>query len=156
MPSNPKSFLDSFPEVARPIPILPALHPHAVHPQHPLNPTHFHGDRDNSFNCSSHWVGKKYSKAQPRFSGPGVCLLAGVGLFGKTCPPPSAVLERLLNIFVEEMAFGRWRLANKLWACLKAKSLTPGLLQVEWKLGTKFVREALRPAVESGDAERTP
>lgn len=38
---------------------------------------------------------------------------------------------------------GRWRLANELWACLKAKSLAPGLLQAEWKLGAKFIGEAL-------------
>lgn len=39
--------------------------------------------------------------------------------------------------------FGRWRLANELWACLKAKSLTPRLLRAKWKLGIKFIREAL-------------
>lgn len=68
-------------------------------------------------------VGKKYSKAQWSFPGPGVCLLAVMGLFGKTCPLPSAILEQLPNIFVEDLMFGRWRLANELWASLKEKSL---------------------------------
>lgn len=47
--------------------------------------------------------GKNTREAQLSFSGPGVCLLAVLGSFGKTYPLPSAILERLLNIFVEEI-----------------------------------------------------
>lgn len=72
-----------------------------------------------------------------------------VGLFGKICPLPTAILEQLL-IFLGR----RWRFANELWACLKAKSLTPGLLQAEWKRGTKFIMGGAPGG--AGEAERIP
>lgn len=77
MSSNPKSLFETASH--HPIPILPA-----VHPQHPFNPNHFHGDRKNNSNCSSHRVEKKYPKAQPSFSGPGVCLLVWWDCLGRS------------------------------------------------------------------------